>query len=144
MPLEQLRLLMEELVIESNLRDVGARVGLGHEALRKFIIGETEKPHMRTRRAMAELWLERRRLAVAEHDAVPSAGYLKLLLPRGLEKATAEVHRLFEAFRAGGRVPALAGDLENWLVRRLQEEYAREPAYPSRKKRDGGPPPEPA
>lgn len=135
---------MRELVLESSLRPAAKRVGLGHEALRKFIIGETDRPHERSRRAMAQLFLERRKLTVSEGDTAPTAGQLKLLLPRGLEKASAEVRTVFDAIRGVGRPPALAKDLERWLLRRLQEEYAREVPYPTsgRKRREKKPPPE--
>jgi hypothetical protein len=144
--LEELRSFMRELVLESSLRPAAKRVGLGHEALRKFIIGETDRPHERSRRAMGQLYLERKRLSVAEGEAAPSAGQLKLLLPRGLEKASAEISAVFEVFRGMSRPPALAADLERWLLRRLQAEYAREVPYPtaSRRRREKAPPDEAA
>lgn len=135
---------MRELVLESSLRPAAKRVGLGHEALRKFIIGETERPHERSRRAMAQLFLERQKLSVSEGDSAPVAGQLKLLLPRGLPKASAEIRTVFDAIRGVARPPALAADLERWLLRRLQEEYAREVPYPTsgRKRREKKPPAE--
>jgi hypothetical protein len=129
--LEDLRTFMAEVADATNLRDAGARVGLGHEALRKFIIGETERPHTRTLKAMAELYLEHQKLAAAERESIPTAGQLKLVLPRGLEAGIQAVEEVFATRPSSG--PAKA--LEQWLVRRLREEYSVEPGWGARKKR---------
>ena len=126
---------MRSLVMASSLRDVAARVGLGHEALRKFINGLTTQPHERNRRAMAELYLEGQRLRLADAQAVPTAGHLKLVLPRGLDAAVAEVEALFEVLRAAGNAPKTAEALEAWLLRKLREEYAAEPQWGRRRPR---------
>ena len=126
---------MHQLVMDTSLRQAASRVGLGHEALRKFIAGQTERPHERTRRAMAQLYLDSQRQRVAEAEATPTAGQLKLRLPRGLEHAEAEIRAIFQALRAGQRPPATADAVEEWLQRRLREEYATEPRWGVRPRR---------
>jgi phage antirepressor YoqD-like protein len=126
---------MDALVLDTSLREAAALVGLGHEALRKFINGTTEQPHKRSIRSMAALYLERNRLRVAEVRTTPSAGHLKLVLPRGVEPATEAVKGLFDAWREGRRPPPLAADLERWLVNKVREEYAAEPNWAPRRKR---------
>jgi hypothetical protein len=143
--LEELRSFMHELVLESSLRSASSRVGLGHEALRKFINGETDRPHERTRRRMGQLFLERQKLSAAEGDSPIVAGQLKLLLPRGLDAARTEVRTVFDALRESGKARPVAMDLEKWLMRRLEEEYAREQPYPGDKparRKPGRKPPE--
>ena len=135
MPIETLRTFMGQLVLDTSLRDVAARVGLGHEAMRKFVNGTTERPHQRSLRAMGQLYHERQALHARERAAAPSAGQLKLLLPRGLEEASAEVKSVFDTIRGTRKAPPIADDLEQWLLRRLREEYAVEPSWgPSRKR----------
>lgn len=126
---------MEELVLDTSLREAAALVGLGHEALRKFINRTTEKPHKRSLRSMASLYLERRRLRVAEVRTTPTAGHLKLILPRGAEAATEAVKATFDAWREGRKPPPLAADIEKWLFAKLREEYAAEPNWAPRRKR---------
>jgi hypothetical protein len=133
--LEELRAFMAELTHSMNLRDAGALVGLGHEALRKFIRGTTKRPHDRTVKAMALLYLERQKVVAAERDAHPTAGQLRLVLPRGLEPALETVSGLFDTLRDARRYNATAEALEQWLERRLREEYSAEPGWGSRPKR---------
>lgn len=123
---------MAQLVLGTSLRDVAARVGLGHEALRKFVNRTTERPHQRSLRAMAELYNARQ---AREQETVPTAGQLKLLLPRGLDNASATVREVFDAIRGTRKAGAYAGAMEHYLLRRLEEEYAAEPDWgPSRKR----------
>jgi hypothetical protein len=140
-----MRSFMHELVLETNLRDASALVGLGHEALRKFVNGETDRPHERTRRRMGNLFLERQKLSAAEGDSRPVAGQLKLQLPRGLEAARDAVRAEFEALRQADPDRPTAAALEKWLLRRLEEEYAREQPYPeekpARRRKSGKKPP---
>ena len=44
---------MTELVADSNLREAGRLIGRGREAVRKFVSGDIEMPHDRTREAIA-------------------------------------------------------------------------------------------
>ncbi len=135
MPIETLRAFMEQLVLATSLRDVAARVGLGHEALRKFVNGTTERPHQRSLRAMGQLYNERQALQAKERATVPTAGQLKLLLPRGQEEASAAVREVFDAIRGTRKAGAYADDMERFLLRRLEEEYATEANWaPSRKR----------
>ena len=126
---------MAQLVLDTSLRDVAARVGLGHEAMRKFVNGTTERPHQRSLRAMGVLYNERQALQARERTTTPTAGQLKLLLPRGVEEAGAEVRAVFDAIRGTRKASPLADDLEQWLLRRLREEYAVEPHWGPPRKR---------
>ena len=126
---------MAALVLDTSLRDAAARVGLGHEALRKFVNGTTERPHQRSLRAMGNLYHDRSQMRVAEVHTAPSAGHLKLLLPRGLEESMDAVRETFDAWRDGRKPTALADEIERWLMRRLREEYAAEPSWGPRRKR---------
>jgi hypothetical protein len=127
---------MQELVLDTSLREAAALVGLGHEAMRKFVNGTTDRPHQRSLRSMGNLYLERRAGGVAEvRTAVPSAPHLKLLFAPGLENATGEVQALFDDWREGRAPPALAAELERWLIAKLREEYAAEPSWAPTRKR---------
>ncbi|HEU0015339.1 MAG TPA: hypothetical protein VFQ45_16745 [Longimicrobium sp.] len=137
--MEELRAFMEELVMRTSLREAGRLIGRGHEMVRKFIDGSIKRPQDRTRRAMALLYLERRKeLHLMESSAPPTSGPLKTILPRGLDAATTEVKAVFEAIHGGGRLVSTATALENWLIRRLREEYAKpDPKFPTARKRRG-------
>ncbi|HEY0017156.1 MAG TPA: hypothetical protein VGC13_12590 [Longimicrobium sp.] len=103
--------------------------------MRKFVNGTTERPHQRSLRAMGLLYNERQALQARERGTIPTAGQLKLLLPRGLDEAGAEVRAVFDAIRGTRKASPLADDLEQWLLRRLREEYAAEPQWgPARKR----------
>ena len=134
MPIETLRAFMDQLVLDTSLRDVAALVGLGHEALRKFINGTTERPHQRSLRAMGQLYNERQSQA-KERAAVPTAGQLRLLLPRGLEDATAAVREAFDAIRGTRKGGAYADNMERFLLLRLEEEYAVDTSWAPTRKR---------
>lgn len=119
---------MQELVLDTSLREAAGLVGLGHEALRKFVNGTTEKPHQRSLRSMGRLYLQRRAGGVQEvRTAVSKAPHLKLLFAPGLDAAIGEVRALFEDWRNGHPPPQRAVDLERWLIARLREEHAAEP-----------------
>jgi len=140
---------MTELVQDSNLREAARLIGRGREAVRKFVSGETETPHDRTREAIARLYEQRygkgaKRVKEEPLSAV-TATPLKLILPRGVERATAEVRAIFDrARRCDGAAPPSTGALETWILRRVREEYAAETPYaqprkrrPRRKKAEG-------
>lgn len=127
---------MHGLVLDTSLREAAALVGLGHEALRKFVNGTTERPHQRSLRSMGQLYHKRHGGGgVAEgRTASPSAGQLKLLFARELDEAVAQAHDLFPALR-DGREPAISvEELEKWIVRKLREEHAAEHTAPVRKR----------
>lgn len=126
---------MAELVDAMNLRDAAALVGLGHEALRKFVIGETKRPHARSIKAMAQVYLDRQKIIAAEREALPTAGQLKLVLPRGIEAGSDAIREVFDRLREAKRSSATVDALEQWLLRRLREEYAVEPNWGARPKR---------
>jgi hypothetical protein len=133
-PIETLRAFMEQLVLATSLRDVAALVGLGHEALRKFVNGTTERPHQRSLRAMGQLYNERQAQA-KERGTTPTAGQLKLLLPRGLPDASAAVTEVFDAIRGTRKAGPYAEEMERFLLRRLEEEYAAQPNWAPTRKR---------
>jgi len=125
---------MTELVADSNLREAGRLIGRGREAVRKFVSGDIEMPHDRTREAIAKLYVQKygsvamRAAEVAQPVASPTP--LKLILPQGVERATAEIRSVFEALRRpGAEVPATAAALERWLLKRVKDEYAAEVPY---------------
>lgn len=126
---------MGQLVLDTSLREVAARVGLGHEAMRKFVNGTTERPHQRSLRAMGQLYHERQALQARERATVPTAGQLKLLLPRGEEEAATAVRTVFDAIRGTRKASQVADDLEQWVLRRLREEYAAESNWGPPRKR---------
>ena len=59
-----------------------------------------------------------------------SATPLKLILPQGAERATAEIRQIFEGLRKhSGTLPESAAAVETWLLRRVKDEYAAEVPY---------------
>jgi hypothetical protein len=154
-PVEELRTFFRDFINDTSLCEVGRLIGRGREQVRKFAAGEIERPHDRTREAMVKLYwqIHPERAPAGAVPALreapvasPTPTPLKLILPQGLEKATAALREVFgEVRRTGtGEVPALAGALESWLLRRVKEEYAAEVPYarprqrrPRRKKGEG-------
>lgn len=128
---------MHELVLDTSLREAAALVGLGHEALRKFVNGTTEQPHERSRRSMGQLYHQRRaRGGVAEvRTTSQSAGHLKLLFSPALDAALDEVRALFDDWREGRAPSERAAEVERWLARRLREEHAAEAQYTGSRRR---------
>lgn len=125
---------MTELVTDSNLREAGRLIGRGREAVRKFVAGEIDKPHERTREAMAKLYLQKygtgvmRAAEVAQPAASPTP--LKLILPQPVERATAEIRAIFEGLRRHATdLPPSTAALERWLLRQVKSEYATEVPY---------------
>ncbi|HYJ79240.1 MAG TPA: hypothetical protein VEW03_06550 [Longimicrobiaceae bacterium] len=127
------------MVNDTNLREAGRMIGRGREMVRKFIAGEIQNPHPKTREAIARLYVRKHgpgapRVAEVEVET-PSRTPLKLLFDPGLEKATSEVRAGFELFRRhAAEAPAWAGRLEKWLLTRLKDEYAAEVPYPRRRR----------
>ena len=135
-PVEELRRFMSELVQDSNLREAGRLIGRGREAVRKFVSGDIVMPHDRTRKAIAVLYQQKygagagtRRVAEVAQPT-PTATPLKLILPRGVERASAEIRTVFDALRQNSAdLPSTAVAIERWLLRRVKEEYAAEVPY---------------
>jgi hypothetical protein len=131
---------MAELVVESNLREAGRLIGRGREMVRRFVSGDIAMPHDRTREAIARLYEQRYgRGAWRAAEKASQRGTsmpLKLILPSGVEHATAELRAIFEALRRhSDDVPPSAVALERWLIRRIKDEYASESPYPRPRKR---------
>jgi hypothetical protein len=139
-PVEELRRFMSELVADSNLREAGRLIGRGREAVRRFVGGDIETPHDRTREAIARLYQQKHGAGVMQAAETRQPGSsptpLKLILPQGVERATTEIRAIFEGLRRGGAdVPASASAVETWLLRRVREEYAAEVPYPRKRQR---------
>jgi hypothetical protein len=140
---EELRSFMRELVLATSLREAARLIDRGHEMVRKFIDGTIQRPQERTRKAMAELLIARTRLVdrVRTSPSTPTAGQLTVILPKGVDAAVKEIRRVFAIVKASEKAPPSAEQLENWLVRRVQEEYATDVRYrPVGKKKEGDAP----
>lgn len=132
-PVPVLREFLTELAREMGLREAGRLFGRGREQVRKFISGAIEAPHPRTRQRLGELYLERhgRGGRVAEAPVpTPTPTPLKLILPKGLERATAEIRTMFAQIRKLPDAPDSATGVEQWLLRHVKQEYSTEQAYP--------------
>ena len=115
------------------LREAGRLIGRGREQVRKFIAGTIEAPHPRTRQKLGELYIERHGRGDRVAEALvqtPSTTPLKLILPKGLERATAEIRTLFALIRKQTDAPDSAAGVEQWLLRQVKEEYSAEQSYP--------------
>lgn len=127
---------MHELVLDTSLREAASQVGLGHEALRKFVNGTTDRPHQRSLRSMGQLYQQRRTRGVAEvRTSAQSAGHLKLLFSPELEAALGEAREIFDDWREGRPPSPRAAELERWLALRLREEHADEARAAGNRKR---------
>jgi hypothetical protein len=133
-PVDELRRFMSELVSDSNLREAGRLIGRGREAVRKFVSGDIETPHDRTREAIAKLYVQKygagamRAAEVAQPSASPTP--LKLILPQPVERATTEIRAIFEGLRRhADELPPSTAALERWLLRQVKAEYAAEVPY---------------
>ena len=131
---------MGELVVESNLREAGRLIGRGREMVRRFVSGDIATPHDRTREAIARLYVQRYGpgpwRGAEKKQPRGSSMPLKLILPTGVERATAELRAIFEGLRRhAGEFPPSAIALERWLIRRVKDEYATEVPYPRPRKR---------
>ncbi|HYW05871.1 MAG TPA: hypothetical protein VE913_02880 [Longimicrobium sp.] len=129
-----LRAFIKELAAEVGLRETGRLIEKGREQVRKFIAGAIENPHPRTRKAIGELYMERHgrqgQVAEAQVEALTPTP-LRLILPRSLEKATAEIRAIFGPIRKSGEAPDSTVGVEQWLLRHVKSEYAAEQAYAS-------------
>jgi hypothetical protein len=134
-----LRDFLTELAREVGLREAGRLFGRGREQVRKFISGKIEVPHPRTRQRLGELYIERhgRGGRVAETLVpTPTPTPLKLILPKGLERATADIRAMFALIRKHPDAPATATGVEQWLLRHVKHEYSTEQAYPRPRRKE--------
>lgn len=134
---------MKEFVDRSSLRHAEAVTGVGHEAIRKFVEGETENPHPRSIKAFTRLyWRERGLVFVAESGGTDApvfwASELRAIFPGGKPQALAEVRRLFGlAERFPAEAPDTAAAMERWWTRLVEAEYRDELPY-RKPRRSGG------
>jgi hypothetical protein len=113
---------------------------VGHETLRKFVEGITDKPHPATRRKYARLYHEYGRgITVRDLGArAANAGMLaelKSLLSPGETAASADIKAIFDAAGESGRdLPASAGQLRKLLLRWISDAYQGGTLYKTRRK----------
>lgn len=143
--LEDLRVFLRDWVDERNLRDAEKETGIGHEGIRKFIDGSTQRLHNRTRKAYTALMVreQARAAALAEQlaeglveqgDSLPAE--LRMVLPPGLEAGLAALEKIFElAARHPEELPACADEVRAWNERQVRLEYARPAAAAEYRKR---------
>ncbi|HEX2091368.1 MAG TPA: hypothetical protein VHG28_03160 [Longimicrobiaceae bacterium] len=135
---------MKEFVERHTLRDAETITGVTHEAIRKFIEGETERPHPRSLRAFTVLyWRERGLVFLAEaggsEPPVFWASELRALFPGGREQAVADVRKVFElAERFPDEIPGTAAAMSRWWMRLIEAEYRNELPYPRPHRRGPG------
>lgn len=146
MPVEELRAFLKEYLERHTLREAEEATGIGHETIRKFVEGETETPHPRSRAAYARLyWREKGLVFVAEETGVEGpllwATALRTIFRGGKEQARADVEKLFElAGRHPGELPPSAAAMRRWLLELIEAEYRDAMPYrkPGGRKRKGG------
>ena len=132
-----LRAFLADLVQEMGLREAGRLIERGREQVRKFVSGAIESPHARTREKLGNLLIDRQERGdrVAESLVqAPSPTPLKLILPKGLERATGEIRAMFALIRKQPGAPEAATGVEQWLLRHVKSEYSSEQAYSAPKR----------
>lgn len=101
--MEELRAFTRMLFLKYRLRGSAERLGLRREAVRKFVLGETLKPHEATRKKMAEAYLRYHETrGVAERLApveAPDPAEMKLVF-RDRDDAYRLFNLMHELFRA--------------------------------------------
>lgn len=130
------------LVVKYTLRGAAVQLGLKREALRKFVQGDTENPHMASRKRIAEAYLRYRGPAmVAEGGGPvpepPDPAEIRLIFA-DREAAYRFFDRLHQAHRAVHGEDALpTADAVRSLLRRLADAaFASDPAvYAERRRR---------
>lgn len=136
-PVPVLRAFLAELVQEMGLREAGRLIERGREQVRKFVAGKIEAPHPRTREKLGNLLIERQGRGDRVSETLvqaPSTTPLKLILPKGLERATGDIRAMFALIRKHRDAPETATGVEQWLLRHVKSEYSSEQAYPAPKR----------
>jgi hypothetical protein len=132
---EDLRAFMKELVDRTSLRHAAALTDLGHEAIRKFVEGNTEHPHPRSIKAFTLLYWRERGLVFVSEAGGPEApvfwaSELRGVFPGGRAQALADVRKVFElAERFPEELPGTAGEIRGWMLRVIDAEYRNEMPY---------------
>lgn len=134
-PREVLRDFMAEQVRLYGHRTMAERLGMGHETLRKIVMGRTAQPHPRQCELMgAEFMAVHPSGYVREAmmDGKPRAlGPLKLLLPPDRDEALEVLDRVFAlAERHRGELPEQAAGVRAWMRRVLNAEFDADTRYP--------------
>jgi hypothetical protein len=136
-PVPVLRAFLAELVQEMGLREAGRLIGRGREQVRKFVSGTIEAPHPRTREKLGNLLIERQGRGNRIGESLvrtPSPTPLKLILPKGLERATGDIRAMFALIRKHPDAPETSTGVEQWLLRHVKSEYSSEQSYPAPKR----------
>jgi hypothetical protein len=133
-PLQVLRDFVRELAREHTYRELADRWGMGHEALRKFILGRTEQPHPRQREAYGACYLELHPAGYVDqtrsNDAARPLPRLKRVLPPDRAQAMEVLDRIFGlAERHPAEVPEQAAEVHAWLRTVLAAEFDAEARY---------------
>ena len=138
-PLEVLRDFVEAKAHDHTYAGLEAAWGVGHETLRKFVLGATGNPHPRTLQVYGDKYLEHHPSGYVEErvDGRPRGlRELKMVLPPGRTRASEIIDRVFDlAARHPGEAPEETERIREWLHSLLDAEYAAEVQYPSRRRR---------
>lgn len=104
---------------------------IGHETLRKFVVGETLQPHPRQLALYGTRFLELHPSGYVREKRLDGGAraleQLKLVLPPGRENAHELVDSVFAlAARSPDGVPEGAEALREWILKVLDAEYEAE------------------
>lgn len=134
-PVEVLRDFVEEQARQHTYRALAERWDIGHETLRKFVMGRTVQPHMRQRELIAAEFLEMHPAGYVQEEAFqprprPLPPLKRLLAPERAEALEA-LDRIFAlAERHPGELPEQAAAVHAWMRRVLEAEFDAEMRYP--------------
>lgn len=134
-PLEVLRAFVRDLAQTHTHRALASRWGMGHETVRKFMLGHTEQPHPRQRETYGAAYLELHPAGYVDQtrpgDAARPLPQLKRMLPPERAQAMEVLDRLFSlARRHPDEVPEQADAVHAWLRSVLAAEFDAETRYP--------------
>lgn len=130
-PVSVLRAFVGEQVERHGIRAISRAWGVGHETLRKFATGATERPHLRQRAVYGARFLAHHPAGyVAERPLgrVPLRP-LKMLLPPARDAALEVLDRIFALAAAAEDAPPQTPAVGAWVRRVLEAEYEAEEPY---------------
>gem|GEM_PF-2027755 len=142
-PLEVLRDFAAEMVARHTLRRLAQRWGMGHETLRKFIMGSTAQPHPRQREKYGAFFLELHPGGYVEQtrmeDRARPLPQLKRILPPERAEAAEVLDRIFTlAGRHPDELPEQAAAVRAWMHRLLAAEFDAETRYTAGRRPSSG------
>lgn len=133
-----LRDFVEAKAHEHTYAGLEAAWGIGHETLRKFVLGQTERPHPRTLQVYGTRYLEHHPSGYVEErvDGRPRGlKELKMVLRPGHAEASTILDRMIDLPSDHPDAPAEVEEFRRWLHTLLDAEYAAEVQYPAQRKR---------